>query len=407
MQILPIGYSKLAINNRIDDSIFDAMNNSEGQTYRLGILGGGQLGRMLIQAGINYDLEIHSLDPDPEAPASTISSSFRNGSFNDYETVLEFGKDKDIITVEIENVNTSALKKLELDGKKVFPQSHVLDTIKDKGLQKDFFFRSGIPTAAYTLTEKRGDLNLLTDDWFPCFQKLRTTGYDGKGVKSLKSRNDIAIAFDEPSVIEKAVDIKKEIAVLVASNGKGEIKTFPPVDMLFHPDANLVEFLSSPSTLEKSILEEASNIACSIAEKIQIQGLLAVEFFVNKQNQILVNELAPRPHNSGHHTIEANRVSQFDQHLRAILGWPLGDTSPISPSVMINILGEPGYNGRAIYQGLEEIISYPGVYVHLYGKKITKAFRKMGHVTITHENLEEAIQIAKKIQVKLKVISTK
>ena len=382
------------------------MDSSDNRLPKIGILGAGQLGRMLIQAGINYNLELHSLDPDSHAPAAGISSSFKKGSFDDYDVVLDFGKDKDLITVEIEHVNTAALKKLEQDGKMVFPQPDILETIQDKGLQKEFFSTNGFPTSPYMLIEKATDLNELADDWFPCFQKSRKSGYDGKGVKYIASRKEIHEAFDVPSVIEKAVRIKKEVSVLVASNGHGQISTFPVVDMLFHPTANLVEFLSSPSEVEESLQEEATKLAKEIALKIGIRGLLAVELFIDQDNHILVNELAPRPHNSGHHTIEGNRVSQFDQHLRAILGWPLGDTTALMPSVMVNILGEPGYDGVAIYKGLEEIVALPGVYVHLYGKQNTKPFRKMGHVTITNASREEAIKIARKVQSTLKVVSS-
>lgn len=371
----------------------------------VGILGGGQLGRMLIQAAVNYNLEVHVLDPDPAAPASELAQRFVNGSFADHETVLQFGRQVDVLTVEIEHVNTAALRKLEEEGKRVFPQASVLEMVQDKGIQKQFFERNGFPTSGFVLVEGKAELEKLDDSWFPCFQKLRTSGYDGRGVVSLQRRNDLAHAFDAPSVVEKAVAVEREFAVIVAANGTGSRSVFPPVDMVFHPTANLVEFLSAPSELPIPVQEEAGRIALEIAEACGIQGLLAVEFFLDTSGRVLVNEIAPRPHNSGHHTIEGNRVSQFEQHLRAILGWPLGDTATLMPAVMVNILGEPGYSGEAVYKGLKEVVALPGVYVHLYGKKITKPFRKMGHATVTHTELVTAKELAREIQARLKVIS--
>jgi 5-(carboxyamino)imidazole ribonucleotide synthase len=371
----------------------------------IGILGGGQLGRMLIQAAINYNLEIHTLDPDPKAPAAGISSGFNCGDFNDYQSVIDFGSDKDLITVEIEHVNTRALYELEQKGKMVFPQPRVLEMIQDKGLQKQFFEKHGIPSAPFRLIEKSSDFNAVPDDFFPCFQKLRKSGYDGKGVQHLRSAQDLEKAFDAPSVIEKAIDIDREISVIVAANGKGEIKAFPLVDMVFHPEANLVEFLSSPSALDDKLQREATDLALRIAQLTGIRGLLAVEMFADKYGQILVNELAPRPHNSGHQSIEGNCVSQFEQHLRAILGWPLGNTAVIQPSVMLNLLGEPGFEGPAVYSGLEEIIAVSGVYVHLYGKKFTRPYRKMGHITVTGDSVAEAMEKAQKVKNTIRVIS--
>ena len=372
----------------------------------IGILGGGQLGRMLIQAGINYNLEIHTLDPDGHAPASGLSHSFTCGSFQDYQTVIDFGMTCDLITVEIEHVNIQALKTLEKSGKRVFPQTHILEMIQDKGTQKQYFIEHQIPTAEYLLIEKRSDLVSVPDDFFPCFQKLRTSGYDGKGVQYLRSKSDIELAFDAASVLEKAIPVEKEISVIVAANGKGEIKAFPPVDMLFHPEANLVEFLSSPSTISEAKQQEATQIAVRIAELAGIRGLLAVEMFLTEQGTILVNELAPRPHNSGHQSIEGNAASQFEQHLRAILGWPLADTTVVSPSVMLNLLGEPGFDGPAYYEGLEEVLRIPGVNIHLYGKKYTRPYRKMGHVTVVAPKLDGAIDKARIVRNTLKVKAT-
>lgn len=375
------------------------------QTAKIGILGGGQLGRMLIQAGINYHLDIHTLDPDPDAPAASISSSFTSSSFNDFKSVLAFGQNKDLITVEIEHVNIEALRELEQQGKQVYPQVAVLEMIQDKGLQKQFFTRHSIPTSPYVLIENSEELEHLPDAFFPCFQKLRKSGYDGKGVQRLQSRADLHKAFDAPSVIEKAIAIEREVSVIVAANGQGEISTFPMVDMLFHPEANLVEFLSCPSELDNSLQHRAEQLARQLAEITGIRGLLAVEMFVTNDGQILINELAPRPHNSGHQSIEGNVVSQFDQHLRAILGWPLGNTAIVKPSVMLNLLGEPGFEGPALYHGFDKIMAMSGVYVHLYGKKNTRAFRKMGHVTVTADTLQEAIRKAKEVKNNIRVIS--
>jgi 5-(carboxyamino)imidazole ribonucleotide synthase len=371
----------------------------------VGILGGGQLGRMFIQSALNFVQEIHVLDPDENAPCSTLASNFVIGSFSDYAAVLEFGSKVDILTVEIEHVNTQALKELQSAGVQVFPQPEILEMIQDKGLQKQFFEEHEFTTSPFTLIQSKVELEQLDESWFPCFQKLRTLGYDGKGVQHLKSKADIHLGFDEPSVIEKAVQVKSELAVIVASNGKGDVKTFPAVDMVFHPTANLVEFLSAPSILPEEIQNQATQLAIDLAKKTGIRGILAVEFLLDQNNQLLLNEMAPRTHNSGHHTLEGNRVSQFEQQLRAILGWPLGATETTIPAVMVNVLGEPGFHGEAIYSGLEEILAIDGVSVHLYGKVITKPFRKMGHVTVTDPDLQRALRTARFVKQTLKVIS--
>jgi len=381
------------------------MNKDSGRIPVIGILGGGQLGRMLIQNAVNYNCIIHSLDPDPEAPCAGLANKFVNGSFNDYETVLQFGRGVEVLTVEIEHVNTKALRVLRDEGIRVFPQPEVLELIQDKGTQKQFFKDSGFNSSPFVLVENKAEIEALGEEWFPCFQKLRRSGYDGKGVQHLAGPNDLAKAFDEPSVIEKAVKVDTELAVIVASNGKGDIKTFPAVDMIFHPTANLVEFLSAPSALSAEIQKQAEDVAVRIASALKIQGLLAVEFFLDEQGNLLVNELAPRTHNSGHHTIEGNSVSQFDQHLRSILGWPLGSTQTVSPAVMMNLLGEAGHTGEAIYEGIEEVTGIPGVYLHLYGKKFTKPFRKMGHVTITAASKNEAMEKAERVKMIFKVIT--
>lgn len=371
---------------------------------KLGILGGGQLGRMLIQEAINYNLTTLVLDPDADAPCKHIANYFENGSITDYDTVYNFGKKADIITIEIEKVNVDALEQLEKEGKKVYPQPRVIRLIQDKGIQKQFFKENDIPTAPFMLVNSKEDLSSGKFP-FPYILKLRKDGYDGKGVMKINNFEDVKNAFDAPTLIEELVDFEKEIAVIVARNANGDVKTFPMVEMEFNPEANLVEFLISPSTYPESIQERAEKIAKDIAAALNITGILAVEMFITKHGDILVNELAPRPHNSGHQTIEGNYVSQFGQHLRAIFNLPLGDTRSISNAIMVNVLGEKGHEGVAKYDGLEKILSIDGVYVHLYGKKYTKPFRKMGHLTIVDQNREKAIEKARFVQQTLKVIS--
>lgn len=371
---------------------------------KLGILGGGQLGRMLIQQAINYNLTTLVLDPDPDAPCKNIANKFECGSITDFDTVYNFGKKADIITIEIEKVNIEALEQLEKEGKLVFPQSRVIRLIQDKGIQKQFFKENDIPTAPFQLVNTKSDLT-NGNFAFPYILKQRRDGYDGKGVMKINNLADVEKAFESPSLIEELVDFDKEIAVIVARNANGDMKTFPMVEMEFNAEANLVEFLISPSTYPEDIQHKAEKIALNIASALNITGILAVEMFVTKNGEILVNELAPRPHNSGHQTIEGNYVSQFEQHLRSIFNLPLGDTRSISNAVMINLLGEKGHDGLAKYDGLEKIMAIDGVYVHLYGKKYTKPFRKMGHITIVDQNREKAIEKARYIQQTLKVVS--
>ena len=368
---------------------------------KLGILGGGQLGRMLIQETINLDIDVHVLDPDPDAPCRDISHAFTNGSFKDYETVLAFGKNMDVVTIEIEHVNVDALEELEKQGVKVFPQPNVVRLIQDKGAQKEFYRKYNIPTSDFRLI---GENEVAENtDFFPVFQKLRKGGYDGQGVQPLTSISDVEKAFNEPSVLEKAVDLEKELSVIVARNASGEVKTFPTVELEFNPIANLVEFLFSPANVSDEVEKTAQELAKKVAQKLEIVGLLAVELFLDKQGNVLVNEIAPRPHNSGHQSIEGNYTSQFMQHIRAILNISLGNTEIVKPSVMVNVLGEDGFKGEAQYEGLEDILALKGVNVHLYGKRFTKPFRKMGHVTIISETLEEAKTTAEKVQQTLKV----
>lgn len=371
---------------------------------KLGILGGGQLGRMLIQEAINYNLTTLVLDPDADAPCKSIANKFECGSITDFDTVYNFGKKADIITIEIEKVNIDALEQLEKEGKLVFPQSRVIRLIQDKGIQKQFFKENDIPTSPFQLVNSKEEI-LNSNFSYPFILKQRKDGYDGKGVMKISSIAEVENAFDAPSLIEELVDFEKEIAVIVARNANGDVKTFPMVEMEFNAEANLVEFLISPSTYPATIQDKAEKIALNVATSLNITGILAVEMFVTKDGEILVNEVAPRPHNSGHQTIEGNYVSQFEQHLRAIFNLPLGDTRSLSNAVMINLLGEKEHEGTARYDGLEKIMAIDGVYVHLYGKKYTKPFRKMGHVTIVDQNRDHAIEKARYVQQALKVIS--
>lgn len=380
------------------------MSNAWKKQPAIGILGGGQLGRMFIEEASRYDLNIAVLDPQSNASCATLSTSFTVGDFKDYSTVIQWAEDKEIITVEIENVNLEALFDLQKMGKKVFPQPEVLAMIKDKGLQKLFYQEHKIPTAPFVLVEGKSELESHYH-FFPCMQKLRTGGYDGKGVQSLKCKEDMERAFDAPSVLESWVDFSSELAVMVARNEDGQVVTFPAVDMEFNPEANLVEFLFTPSEQPAAVLERARQLAIEVAEKMQIVGVLAVEMFVLKNGEVLVNEVAPRPHNSGHHTIECCITSQYEQHLRAILNWPLGPTDLIQPAVMINLLGEKGHQGPAVYEGIQEVLKQEGVYVHLYGKALTSPFRKMGHVTVMNPNLDAAKQKARWVMQTLRVVS--
>jgi len=374
-----------------------------GEDMRIGLMGGGQLGRMLLQEAIDLNIHLHCLDPDKNAPCAKIAHSFTVGSLTDYETVIAFGKDKHLISVEIENVNVEALKELEKSGVKVFPQPHILELIQDKGLQKQFYQHHQIPTATFSLIENKAEL--VEKATYPIVHKLRKGGYDGRGVNVLKSKGDAENSFDSPSILEEKIAFVKELSVIVARNEKGETKAFPAVECEFNPEANLVEFLFAPAEISEILEKKATELAISVIEKLEMVGLLAVELFLDSSGNLLVNEIAPRPHNSGHHTIECNVTSQFAQHLRAILNLPLGSTEIILAGAMINLLGQKGFEGKAIYQGLNEVISISGVYPHIYGKETTKPFRKMGHITITDTCLEKVKSKAKKVQGLIKVIS--
>lgn len=378
------------------------MSRTFNQDFKLGILGGGQLGRMLIQSGIDFNFNFSTLDPDESAPCRNISE-FHHGKLTDYETVLKFGLECDIITIEIENVNTQALKELVKKGKKVFPQPEVIELIQDKRVQKSFYKENNIPTAGFILTESKDDV--IKHAKLPVVNKLGKEGYDGRGVQILRTKEDLTKAFDKPGLLEELIPFEKEISVIVARNEAGDVETFPAVEMVFHPEHNLVEYLFAPAQISKAVEQQADSIARTIINKLEMVGLLAVEMFVTKTGEVLVNEIAPRPHNSGHQTIEANVTSQYEQHLRAIVGLPLGKADLLLPSAMVNLLGEPDFSGPAKYQGFEEVLKIQGVHVHLYGKAQTKPFRKMGHVTIVDQNIESLKQKANFVKQTLKVIA--
>lgn len=375
------------------------MNN-----LKVGILGGGQLGRMLIQASLDFNLRILILDPDGHAPCRNLCEEFHQGDLLDFDTVYSFGKRCHLLTIEIEHVNVEALFQLQAEGVKVYPKPESLRTIQDKGLQKQFFQDHAIPTAPFRLIQNRTELE-ENSSFLPAFQKLRKGGYDGNGVKRLAAGTDIAKAFEGPSVLEKLVNFEKEIAVICARSATGEVKAFPVVELVFHPEHNLVDYLLAPAQIPYKLQRLALEIATHVTTSLDIVGLLAVEMFLTQDGQILVNEVAPRPHNSGHHTMKANATSQFEQHWRAILGLPLGATDFHCPAIMLNLLGEANYSGEAIYQGLDKTLQEPGVYLHLYGKKFTRPHRKMGHLTVLASSVEEVKQKAEHIKNHLKIIA--
>jgi len=375
---------------------------------KLGIIAGGQLGKMLIQEANKWDISCYILDEDPNCPAGSIATVVVKGNQLDFKSVYDFGKMVDIVTYELENINIDALLTLQSEGVKVVPDPKILKLIQDKGLQKEFYSKNNIPSSTYQVFDTKEEilnaisLNKLS---FPFVQKLRKGGYDGKGVAVINGINDTQSIMDGASIVESKVAISKEIAVITARNKKGEIRCFPSVEMVFNSDTNIVEKLICPSKISSQQSETATNIAIQIIEKLEMFGLLAVEFFIDVNGEILVNEVAPRPHNSGHHTIESVITSQFEQHLRAILDLPLGSTQLKLPAVMINLLGELDCDGPVLYEGLTESMAIEGVKVHLYGKKITKPNRKMGHVTVVSSSLDIAIDKAEKVKQLIKVKS--
>lgn len=380
------------------------MNKYFYRDLKMGILGGGQLGRMLIQAAIDLNIHIRVLDPNPEAPCSSIAHEFFTGSLTDFDTVIAFGKEVDLITIEIENVNTDALQALKDMGKTVLPDPAIIAMIQDKRKQKQFFQDNDLPTSPFHLVENRADVAALSD-FLPAVNKLARAGYDGKGVQIVKDEAAIEKAFDEPGLLESFVDFDKELAVIAARNSDGEVVTYPVIEMVFHPEQNLVEYLFSPAALKPEHDVRAREIANQLVDRMDFVGLIAIEMFLTKSGEILINEVAPRPHNSGHHTMRSCATSQYEQHLRSILNLPLGSAKQLYPAAMINLLGAPGHTGEVRYQGVENALSIAGVYPTFYGKKITKPFRKMGHVTILDKDKSRLHEKIRYVREQLQVVS--
>lgn len=376
--------------------------------YKLGILGGGQLGKMLLQCTRNWDIYTKVLDPDAEAPARLACNEFVQGSLKDYDTVYQFGKDCTVLTIEIEHVNTEALKQLKEEGVIVHPDPAALATIQDKGLQKMFYRLNELPTSDFALYDGIDEIRDALSAGrirYPFVQKTRTAGYDGKGVSIIRHADDLSKLMEMPSLVEDCVDVKTEIAVIACRNAKGEVVCYDPVSMDFHEEANLLDLLLYPAPISEALNEEAKGIARKLIEQFDLCGLLAVEFLIDQQDRLWINEVAPRPHNSGHQSIESSYTSQYEQHVRGILNLPLGSTRVKVPSAMVNLLGAEGHNGPVDYQGLNACLQTEGVHIHLYGKKITKPFRKMGHVTVTNASLDHAKTTAQWVKQNIQVLS--
>jgi 5-(carboxyamino)imidazole ribonucleotide synthase len=371
---------------------------------RIGILGGGQLGRMLLQCAANYHVETFVLEKGKDTPAAALCNHYVDGDIKDYDTVYKFGKKVDVLTIEIENVNLEALFALEKEGLVIYPRPHALKIIKDKGLQKQFYHTNEIPTSPFVLIEHKHQLEEHTA-MLPIAQKLRTGGYDGKGVEILKTEIDFTNGFDVPSVLEKLVDIEKEISVIVARNLHGDTAVYPVTEMVFDPRYNLVDYLLSPAQITAEQNRLAQDIAVKVVDRLDSPGIFAVEMFLDKQGNILVNETAPRAHNSGHQSIEGNYCSQYEMQMRVLQNMPLGSTDITQPSLMLNLVGEKDYSGPVVYSGIEKVLAMPKVYIHLYGKTETKPGRKMGHITILGNSPAELIEKADFIKQHLKVVA--
>ena len=378
--------------------------------FKLGILGGGQLGKMLLFDTRKFDIQTYVLDPSDEAPCKIACDQFFKGDLMDFETVYNFGKLVDVLTFEIELVNLEALVKLEDEGLKVYPSPKTLKLIQNKGIQKDFYIQHNIPTANY---KRFPDLKSVVVDILdsklklPFVWKCTEFGYDGNGVKVIRQISDLDNLANVECIAEEMVPFKNELAVIVCRNPSGDIKTYPVVEMEFHPEANQVEYVICPARIDDKVAEKARAIALNVSEKFNHVGLLAVEMFQTEDDEILINEVAPRPHNSGHYSIEASYTSQFENHLRAILNLPLGNTDSKVAGIMVNLVGEKGFSGNVIYKNIEKILGWDGVTPHIYGKKQTRPFRKMGHVTIINENINEARRIAEDVKNTIRVISDK
>lgn len=370
---------------------------------KAGILGGGQLGRMLLQAAANYPVETWLMENDAEAPAAHLCHHFVKGDIRNFDDVYNFGKNLDALTIEIESVNEEALAKLESEGVRIYPKPSALNIIKNKIRQKEFYREHQIPTASFVITQNLQELE-KNSSFLPAVHKVAEGGYDGRGVQVIKNEGDIIKGFDAPSVLEKMVEIDKEIAQIIAINDKGDVAFFPPVDMVFDPHLNLLDYQLSPAYIPEKTKWKIEAISQAVVKGLKSAGIFAVELFIDKGGEVYVNETAPRVHNSGHHTIEANYSSQFDMLWRIILKYPLGNTKPVMPAAIVNILGEPGNDGTAYYEGLDEVLKMENVFVHLYGKKQTKPGRKMGHVTIISNDRQDLVYKANRIKKLLKVI---
>lgn len=371
---------------------------------RIGILGGGQLGRMLLQAAANYPVETFVMENDANCPSAHLCHHFTKGNISNFDDVYNFGKGLDALTIEIEAVNVEALEKLENEGVRIYPKPAALKIIKNKILQKQFYKENEIPTSAFIITKNKAELNLHTG-FLPAAHKLAEGGYDGRGVELLKTKDDLVRGFDEPAVLEKLVILKKEIAVIIAVNDKGENAIYPSVDMVFDNRLNLLEYQISPADIPDKVLWKVEAIALKVVKDLKSAGIFAVELFVDIDDNVFVNETAPRVHNSGHHTIEANYCSQFDMLWRLMLGYPLGSTEHILPAAIVNLLGETGHTGEAYYEGLKEILEIENVFVHIYGKKETRPGRKMGHITILSKEKQELTHQANRIKQTVKVLA--
>ncbi len=384
------------------------MKNYFSSDFKLGILGGGQLGKMLLYETRKYDIQTYVLDPSDQAPCRIACNHFEQGELLDYDTVYNFGKQVDLLTIEIEAVNVDAMEQLEKEGVTVYPSSATLKKIQDKGVQKNFYAEHTIPTADFEVFEhKKGLFEAIEQGkWsFPFVWKSRKGGYDGRGVAMIQNKNDLKDLPDVPCLAESKIPFKNELAVIVARTPAGEVKTFPVVEMEFHPMAHQVEYVICPARIGDKVAERARKVAKQVSHAFEHVGLLAVEMFQTREDEVLVNEVAPRPHNSGHYSIEAAFISQFEQHLRAILNLPLGNTASKVGGVMVNLVGDEHYSGPVHYKNMDEILKLPGVTPHIYGKAKTRPFRKMGHVTIVHQDLNQARKIAEKVKGIVRVIS--
>ena len=376
--------------------------------FKLGILGGGQLGKMVLYETRKWDVQTKVMDASAEAPCAIACNTFVLGNLMDFDAVYAFGQDTDVLTIEIENVNVDALEKLEEEGKVIYPQPRVLRTIQNKARQKLFYRDNEIPTAAFSrfaYTSEIIDSIAHGGLSFPFVWKSAQFGYDGQGVKIVRNEDDLKALPNVECIAEQLVDFKHELAVIVARNAKGETKTYPVVEMEFHPEANQVEYVICPARIDNSVAEKAKAVALQVSEAFEHVGLLAVELFQTNDDEILVNEVAPRPHNSGHYSIEASYTNQFEQHLRCILGLPLGQTDSKVAGIMVNLVGAEGHTGNVVYENIEEVLLTEGVTPHIYGKKQTRPFRKMGHVTIVNSNIDRAREIAQQVKEKIRVIA--